>query len=214
MGKREKIVLVGGGGHALSLLEAMDDVKSVRGYIALEPSESMPLAWLGDDSAARALRDDSLFHIAFVYAGLPEMSLRRKIIEKYETLGARFATITASTAIITANSRLADGCAVLHRAVVNRAHIGRNVVVNTGAVVEHDCEIGSNTFIGPGAVIGGGVTVGSDCFIGLGSRVKNGVAIAPGVTVGMGAVVTDDLREPGIYHGNPLKFHSFKKLKK
>ena len=214
MAKKDKIVLVGGGGHALSLLEALRDPKAVRGYIALEASPSLTLEWLGDDEAARGLRDDSLFHIAFVYSGLPVMALRRKIIEKYETMGARFASIIAPTAIVTRNARIADGCAVMNGAIVNRAHIGRHAVVNTGAIVEHDCEIGSNTFIGPGAVMGGAVKIGSDCFIGLGSRIKNGVTIAPGITVGMGAVVTDDLREPGIYHGNPLKFHSLKKIKK
>lgn len=213
MGKKDKIVLVGGGGHALSLLEAVADVKSIRGYIALEPSSLMPLEWLGDDGAALSLRVDSRFHIAFVYSGLPVMTLRRSIIEKYETMGASFASLIAPTAVITRNSELADGCAVLNLAVVNRARIGRNVVINTGAIVEHDCEIGSNTFIGPGVVIGGGVNIGRDCFIGLGARVRNGVTIASGVTVGMGCNVNDNLDRPGIYHGNPLRFHPLKKRK-
>jgi len=213
MKKKDKIVLVGGGGHALSLLEAMDDIRVVRGYIALEESPVLPLEWLGDDFAAKALTNDSKFNIAFVYSGLPVMTARRMIIEKYETMGADFSTIVARTAIITRNSEISDGCAILNSAVVNRAHIGRHVVVNTGAIVEHDCEIGSNTFIGPGAVMGGGVRIGRDCFIGLGARIKNGLTIAPGVTVGMGAIVTEDLSEPGIYHGNPLKFHSLKKLR-
>lgn len=204
-------MLAGGGGHALSLLEAIPDPDSIVGYTAPAAAAAMPLEWLGDDSIVPILKKDNKFHIAFVYAGLPLMDKRRRIIEQYEEYGAGFASIIASSAIVTPHSTLADGVAIMNGAIINRATIGRHVVVNTGAIVEHDSEIGSNTFIGPGAVMGGGVKIGRDCFIGLGSKIKNGVSIASEVTVGMGSVVTTDLTEPGIYHGNPLKFHSLKK---
>lgn len=201
-------VLAGGGGHALSLMEAAGDDIRVVGYTALSESESMPVKWLGNDSAVTELASSGiLFHIAFVYAGLPVMKKRRKMIDEYTAAGARFLSIISPSAIITDHSSIGEGCAVLHRAVINRAHLGDHVVVNTGAIVEHDCRIGSNSFIGPGAVIGGGVTIGDDCFIGLGARVMNGVSIASGVTVGIGVTVNRDLTEPGIYHGTPMRFH-------
>lgn len=212
MNTPDKIILVGGGGHALSLLEAIPDLKKVAGYLSLSPSPAMNIDWLGDDSMASILKNGCRFHIAVVYSRLPVMNLRRRIIENYEALGVEFASIIAPTAVITRNAVIEDGCAILNNAVVNRAHLGRHVIVNTGAIVEHDCEVGSNTFIGPGAVIGGGVKIGDDCFIGLGARIKNGVTIASGVSVGMGAVVTESLREPGIYYSTtPLKFHPAKK---
>lgn len=209
--RRHPIVLAGGGGHALSLLEAAAGIYRIAGYTSPEPSAGMPLEWLGDDAMAPILKKDNIFHIAFVYAVLPVMDKRRALIEAYENIGADFATIIASTAVVTLNATIAEGCAILNGAIVNRAKLGRHVIVNTGAIVEHDCHIGSNTFIGPGAVLGGGVKAGRDCFIGLGAKIKNGVTIAPGVTVGMGAVVTRDLNEPGIYHGNPLKFHPLRR---
>lgn len=213
--KREKIILVGGGGHALSLLEALPQKARVAGYAALEPSQAMDLEWLGPDENVLAMAEGHKFHIAFVYSGLPVMDLRRKIIDRYEMAGVTFQTIVAESAIVTPGSTIATGAAVLNGAIVNRASIGRHAVVNSGAIVEHDCRIGANTFIGPGAVIGGGVNIGRDCFIGLGARIKNGVTIAPGVTVGMGANVTSDLTEPGIYHTpSNLKFHSLKKLRR
>lgn len=202
---QNKIILAGGGGHALSLLEAAP-LSAFAGYLALAPSESMPLEWLGKDAEVSPFTAKGyLFHMAFVYSGQPVMEKRRALIERYEAAGARFATIIAPTAIVTPNSHIAEGCAVLNGAIVNRATLHKNVVVNSGAIVEHDCVVGANTFIGPGAVIGGAVTIGEDCFIGLGAKVKNCVSIAPGVTVAMGAVVTRDLLEPGIYHGTPLR---------
>lgn len=200
-----KIILAGGGGHALSVLEAAEE-KDFAGYLALEPSEIMPLKWLGDDNDVASLaKEGYTFHLGYVYSGLPIMNHRRKMLERYEEAGAKFATIIAPTATVTRNSHIGDGCAILNNAVINRATIGGNTVVNTGAIVEHDCMVGENTFIGPGAIIGGAVKIGRDCFIGLGACIKNCVTIGDCVTVAMGAVVNKDLTEPGIYHGNPLK---------
>jgi UDP-perosamine 4-acetyltransferase len=212
------IILAGGGGHALSLMEALAfdhargaDAPVVAGYTAPADAPCMTVPRLGsDDDAATLAAEGYRFHIAFVYAGLPVMDKRRRIISLYEEAGVSFASIVASSAVVTPNSTLGEGCAVLNRAVVNRATLGAHVIVNTGAIVEHDCVVGANTFIGPGAVIGGGVTIGQDCFIGLGARVRNGVTIADGVTVGMGCIVNRNLTEPGIYHGDPLRLHKLR----
>lgn len=202
------LVLAGGGGHALSILEALPDCLRYAGYTALSHMPDMPGKWWGNDSVARKLAECGiLVNIAFIYAGLPVMKRRRRILEIYEDAGVGFATIAAPTAIVTPNSHVSDGCTILNGAIVNRASLGRHAVINTGAIVEHDCSIGSNTFIGPGAVMGGNVKIGDDCFIGLGARIRNGVTICSGATVGMGAIVTSDIKRPGIYHGFPLRFH-------
>ncbi len=201
-----KIIFAGGGGHALSLLEALDSDSEVFGYLAPSAAPMMPLEYLGNDSdAPEYIADGYPFHIAFVYARLPIMDKRRALISRYEEMGAEFKSIIAPYAIITRNSVVGNGVAILNRAIINRATISDHCIINTGAIVEHDCKIGSNTFIGPGVVIGGGVTIGDDCFIGLGTKIKNGITIGSRVTIAMGAVVTRNLTEPGIYHGTPLK---------
>lgn len=195
------IALIGGGGHALSLLEAIPPGIEIAGYIAPAESGAMPLPWLGDDAAFRARYspEDVELLCAFVYGGRrrPDLTLRARIIASYSAYA--FSTLVAPSAVVTPRSEIAGGCAVLHRAVVNRARLGQHCVVNTGAIVEHDCRIGDNVFIGPGAVLGGDVEVGCDSFIGLGARIRNGVRIGEGVTIGMGAVVTADVPEPGVY---------------
>lgn len=193
------IALIGGGGHALSLLEALPAGLEIAGYIAPAESAAMPLPWLGDDAAFRARYspEDVELLCAFVYGGRPDLRLRARIIASYSAY--TFASLVAPSAVVTPRSEIAGGCAVLHRAVVNRARLGQHCVVNTGAIVEHDCRIGDNVFIGPGAVLGGEVEVGCDSFIGLGARIRNGVRIGEGVTIGMGAVVTADVPEPGVY---------------
>lgn len=179
---------------------------SIFGYLALQPSEGMPGQWLGnDDSAPDWVNGNKSFHIAFVYAGLPVMNKRAALIRRYREAGAKFASLIAPSAIVTPNSKIGEGSAVMAGAIVNRASLGSHVIINSGAIVEHDCSVGDNTFIGPGAVVGGFTSIGSNCFIGLGARIGNNVTIGPDVTVAMGAVVNKDLLEPGIYHGTPLR---------
>lgn len=214
--KDAALILVGAGGHALSLAEFASHL--VCGYIANEKNPLMPGKWLGKDHEfldsqqemhSPGINDNSgnahIFHISFVYSGRPTMQPRRLIIESYEKAGKRFVSLIAPSATVTPNSSLGDGCAVMAGAIINRAVLGRHVIVNSGAIVEHDCVVGDNTFIGPGAVIGGFTTIGSNCFIGLGTKIANGLKINDNITVGMGAVVDHDLTEPGIYHGNPLR---------
>lgn len=206
--KHQKIILIGAGGHALSLAEFAGE--NFAGYLAPSPNPDMPFPWLGDDSKAGSYPE---VHIAFVYAGLPLMQRRRTLIDYYEKSGAKFVSLISPTAIVTPSSRIEEGCAVMAGAIVNRASLGRNVVVNSGAIVEHDCTIGDNTFIGPGAVIGGFTSIGENCFIGLGARIANNITIADNITIAMGAVVNRNLTEPGIYHGTPLRRFPLNKIK-
>jgi acetyltransferase-like isoleucine patch superfamily enzyme len=67
-------------------------------------------------------------------------------------------------------------------------------VINTAAVVEHDCEIGDDAFIAPGVVLCGQVRVGLGAVIGAGAVVLPGIRIGEESIVGAGAVVTRDVR--------------------
>lgn len=204
------MIFVGAGGHAFSLAEfASHDLE---GYIAREPNSSFPFEWFGRDEEAQTLIDQGKnFHITFIYSGLPVMEKRGELIQKYKDMGCVFQTLIAPTAIVTPGSVIGEGCGVMHGSIVNRAKLGENCVVNSGAIVEHDCLIGDNTFIGPGVVIGGFTEIGKNCFIGLGARIGNGLKIGPDISVAMGAVVNKDLLEPGIYHGSPLRLFKIRR---
>ena len=205
----EKVIFVGAGGHALSLAEFCGE--DIMGYLSKEENPEMPGKWLGtDDEAEKFLSPGHSLHVAYIYHGLPRMSQRGELIRLYQSQGWKFKTLISPKAIVTRNSKIAEGVAIFNGAIINRAEIGGNCVVNSGAIVEHDCKIGENTFIGPGAVIGGFTSIGKNCFIGLGARIGNGLKIGDNISVAMGAVVSKNLEEPGIYHGPTLKLFKFK----
>ena len=95
---------------------------------------------------------------------------------------------------------------VAHHAHVGpMASIGRGVVINTAAVVDHESQIGDFTHISVHATVAGRCSIGSLVFLGAGAIVIDRVRIADGVTIGAGATVIDDITEAGVYVGSPAR---------
>ena len=85
------------------------------------------------------------------------------------------------------------------------AQLGVGVIVNHGAVVDHDCEVGSFSHIAPRAALSGAVRVGSRVLLGTGACVLPGLSICDDVVVGAGAVVHEHLTQAGVYAGVPAR---------
>ena len=90
-------------------------------------------------------------------------------------------------------------------AIQPRTVIGQHVIINTGAIVDHDCVIGSFAHVAPGATVCGGVSIAKGALIGAGSTVVPGVNIGDGVVVGSGAVVTEDVAHGETVVGIPAR---------
>jgi UDP-perosamine 4-acetyltransferase len=195
------IILIGGGGHALSVCE-MAKQSSFLGYADLHPSSFLQIPYLGTDEEVMGKYSPSqvLVHHTFVYADKVDLNIRQRIIDRY--CDYESATLIAQTALVTAHSQLEAGCAVMEKAVVNQSYVGANSIINTGAIVEHGCQLGCNVFVGPGAVLCGEANVGTRAFIGAGSIIRDKVTIGEGIVIGMGSRVTKDLLRPGLYFGN------------
>lgn len=85
------------------------------------------------------------------------------------------------------------------------AKIGEGSIVNTGAVVEHDCEVGGYVHMAPRALLCGAVHVGEGSHIGAQSMVKQGVRLGPRTLVGAGAIVVKDFAGDGALVGIPAR---------
>ena len=83
--------------------------------------------------------------------------------------------------------------------------MGKGVIINTAATVDHDCKISDYVHVAVGAHLAGNVEVGSGTWIGAGAVVSNNIHICENVTVGAGAVVVSDIEERGTYVGVPAR---------
>lgn len=80
--------------------------------------------------------------------------------------------IVDPSAVIADDAVMGEGIFVGKRAVVNAAaHIGDLCIINTGAIVEHDCDVGNYSHISVGSVLCGGVRVGQRTLIGANATV-------------------------------------------
>ncbi len=205
---QRELILVGGGGHCRSVAEAAKAKGwKVRGVLdpAMKPGEEhCGLVCLGNDDNIPEYVADCDFVCTVGAIGVPE--LRNKIISKMEMAGAKFATIIAPTAYIASDAEIGEGTVVLNRVIVNaNVKIGRNVILNTGAIVEHDSTVGDSTHVSTGAIMNGNCHVGSNCFMASGTIMMHGTSVGDEVVVGVGSIVSKDLMEPGVYLGSPAR---------
>ncbi len=89
-------------------------------------------------------------------------------------------------------------------AVVNSgARIGKGSLVNTSAIVEHDCVVDDFVHIAPGAHMAGCVRIEKAAFIGIGATIIESVRIGESAIIGAGAVVLRDVAPFETVVGNP-----------
>jgi len=131
---------------------------------------------------------------------------RLHVLDRMAALGLRPFTVLHPTAYIASDASLGEGSHVLAMAVVcTRARLGRGVIVNTAASVDHDCVLEDGVHIGPGARLCGEVSVGRIAFVGAGAIVLPRVKLGAGAIVGAGAVVVGDVAPGQTVIGSPAR---------
>ncbi|MGL6247926.1 MAG: hypothetical protein ACRC3A_02420 [Culicoidibacterales bacterium] len=79
------------------------------------------------------------------------------------------------------------------------------MIVNTGAIVEHDNHIGDYVHISPRVTLCGAVTISHLTQVGAGSTVIPGVTIDSEIMIGAGSTVIQSCLNKGTYVGVPAK---------
>jgi UDP-perosamine 4-acetyltransferase len=202
------IVIVGGGGHAAVLVDALRVAGTVNviGYVALREGalSRLGIEWLGKDDVMRRLVSRGIRHAVLGVAGAASNDPRRDLFETWRAAGFTFADVIHPRSTIAGNVAHDPGLQIFAGAVINiGARLGSNVIINTNATVEHDCEIGDHAHIAPGATLCGGVVVGDGTLVGAGSVVTPGVRLGRGVIVGAGSTVVRDVADGLTVAGNP-----------
>jgi len=205
MSTKNRVVIVGGGGHAAVCAEILRSRANVElvGYTDTVARPNFELQYLGDDAELPNL----IGGVAnCVFVALGSNHLRRDKIDQIRGLGIRMISAVNPDTIISPNVEIGDGVAIMPGAVVNaRTKIGSGVVINTGATVDHDCILGSCAHIGPGVNLAGSVEVGECAFLGVGGCAIPGVKIGQSAIVGAGAAVTSDVPDFATAVGVPAR---------
>lgn len=195
------MTILGAGGHAKVVIAALralgiDDIKVLDdnpdtwgrsilgvpiagGFDLLKPGEQAHLA-IGSNAARQALHDR--------FAGVEWQSL------------------VHPTAWVCPTAVLGQGSFVAAGSVVQvEVQIGKHVIVNTGATIDHESVIGDFAQIAPGAHLGGRVQMYPRSFVGIGASVHQGAILEADSTLGGGAFLKGCLPEGETWVGVPAK---------
>jgi len=203
-------IVIGGGGHATMVVEALRLQGRVRIVGATDPAPrkrsvaGVPV--LGDDAVLDQARRLKIRCFSVGLGSTGDNRPRAKLYARAIDSGLEPVQAIHPSAIVSDRATIGPGAMIFPGAVVNPdSDLGANVIVNSAAVVEHDVRIADHAHVCPRAVLCGGVEVGEGAFIGAGAVVIQRVRIGAWAVVAAGAVVVRDVPEGARVAGVPAR---------
>jgi acetyltransferase EpsM len=206
----QAIVVYGGGGHGKTLIELLRGLRTyqIAGVIddgLAAGTQVLGLPVLGGAEALAGLYERGVRQAVNAVGGIGNLAIRLQVFRRLNEAGFVCPAVVHPRAVVEASTRLAAGVQVFALAYVgSEARVGFGGIVNTGAIISHDCLLGDYVNISPGAILAGEVQVGSGALVGMGVTVNLQVKIGAGARVGNGATVKADVPERGIVRAGAI----------
>jgi len=214
----KKILLLGAGGHCLSVIDTLlssDNYLSI-GIIDKKSEETeafqananymMGIPIIGNDEDLKKFYSEGYTDAFITVGSIGNVTLRKRLYQLAKSIGFHIPNIIDKSSIVSQYAVFGEGIYVGKNAVVNAySKVGNCAIINTSSVVEHECALQDFVHIAPGSILNGNVQVAEDTHIGAGSTIKQGIHIGAGSMVGMGSVVINHIGDRVTAFGNPCK---------
>lgn len=171
---KETILLIGGGGHCKACIDVIEQAGKFQIFGIIDLPEKLHQLVLGhpvigcDEDLPNLLK--SCPNVLITLGQIKSPVRRMKLFNDLQQMGALFPVIQSPLAYISPHAQIADGTIVMHHALINAgARVGRNCIINTKTLVEHDAVIEDHCHISTGAIVNGGATIGCGSFVGSNS---------------------------------------------
>ncbi|HLF18634.1 MAG TPA: acetyltransferase [Candidatus Omnitrophota bacterium] len=208
---KDKVLLIGGGGHCRVVIDAIKssgqyEIAGITDPLFTKGESVDGVPVLGRDEDLQALFDQG-YRYAFICVGsVVDNKTRQSLFQDVQRIGFGFPNVIHPSAVVSGNAQLGRGVFIAAGVIIGPgSRIGNNAIINTTSSVDHDCVIEDHVHVAPGVTLCGGVFIGQGSLIGPGSTVIVGKRIAPGCLIGAGATVVDDCKEAGTYWGTPAR---------
>lgn len=178
----KNIIILGAGGHAPVVIEIARACGFTVSAIYDDNPASVGKSVAGVAVAGRIVDlPDSLTGNAFIAIG--NNAVRRSLCERFGNL--TWPALVHPQACVSSLASFGDGSIVCAGAVVQpNAVIGRQVIINIAACVDHDSRVGDFCHIGAKAYVSVNSEIGTDCHLRPGSLLPFAARIPPGSVVG------------------------------
>lgn len=211
------VLIIGGGGHAKVLIEALRlRSMNVIGIIDADPAkvgiEVSGVRVVGEEDSISEY-DPKTVRLVNAIGSIRQPKIRTAVFEKFKARGFTFSSVIHPSAVVAPDAVLGEGVQLMAGVVVQPGvTIGVDTIINTRAAIDHDCLIGDNVHIAPGVTLSGGVIVGNGAHIGAGATVIQGIRIGANSVIGAGSLVIDDIPSEAEVFGVPAKLRNNKPL--
>ncbi len=200
----KRILVYGAGGHGRSLVALIRELGTyeIAGFLddGYELGEEVcGLKILGGADQLHDLADDGIRMAVNGVGGIGDLQIRLSVFDKLSKAGFFCPTVIHPTAFIEESASLADGVQVFPFAYVGtEVELGFGTIINTGAIVSHNCQLGQYVNLSPGATLAGGVIVDEGALVGMRATVNLYVHIGRRARIGNGATVKADVPDGGV----------------
>lgn len=170
----EDIILVGFGGHAKSLADSIKrgNVYNIIGYTDLEKKEESEYFYLGTDDVLKEYYFKGVKYAAIGLGYLGKGNIREVLYNKLKNIGYELPVIIDPSALVSNTAIIGEGTFIGKAATVNAyTKIGKGVIINTGAIIEHECDVDDFSHVAVSAVLCGNVKIGKASFVGANATV-------------------------------------------
>ena len=202
-----KLAVVGASGHGKVIADIAEQLGFiVNFYDDAYPSKTYIEHWPIHGTCADliALNNVSATLNNNVVVAIGNNEVRQQKIQLLQQNSFNIITLIHPTAVISPYAAIASGNVVFAGAIINAfAKVGVGCIINTAAVVEHDCTIDDFSHICPNVALAGGVSVGSNSWVGIGSQVKQLIAIGDNCLIGAGSTVVKNIPDNVTVFGSP-----------
>lgn len=194
-----RLVVVGGGGHAATLLDLVHETKAftVIGILddRLSPDhlvQGIPV--IGQVRELMTLWEQGCALAINAVGGIGSRGMREDVWLRIKDSGLGTPRLIHPSAVIDSSVILGEGVQILAGSYVGaRSQVGINSIVNSAAVVSHDCVIHEHSHVAPGAMLAGGVVIGQRTLVGMGTTIHMQVRIGDDVVVQNNSNIYEDL---------------------
>ena len=195
---KDKIILVGGGGHCKSCIDVIEQEGKYRIAGIVDVPEKLHQKILGyeiigtDEDRPLIAKEYSNFLITI---GQIRSAKRRILLfNRLRELGVCFPVIASPLSYVSKHATVGEGTIIMHYALVNAgAKVGANCIINTKALIEHDAVIGDHCHIATGGIVNGGTKIKSGAFFGSNAVTRGYVVVGEKSFINCGAKVECDV---------------------
>ena len=174
---KEKIILVGGGGHCKSVIDVIESENKFEIAGIIDRRDLIGSEVLGykviacDDDLELIFKD--IKNAAITVGHLRDNKVRVILYEKLKNIGFSLPTIISPFAYVSKHSKIGESTVIMHHALVNaNTNIGINCIINSKALIEHDVVVEDHCHISTGSILNGEVVVKKDSFVGSNATSK------------------------------------------